>query len=101
MQEIVVTVVNRLRHWPISIVFEQWKEYTARQSEFKLLTTKMNSIHQELALKQYFSSWIQYHKEMKLAKHHYVSFKLNFNIIINVHVSIEVIIFERCFSVML
>ncbi|XP_060563783.1 uncharacterized protein LOC132723125 isoform X2 [Ruditapes philippinarum] len=70
-REIVVTVVNRLRHWPISIVFEQWKEYTARQSEFKLLTTKMISVHQELALKQYFNSWVQHHKEMKLAKHHY------------------------------
>ncbi|XP_045163017.2 uncharacterized protein LOC123527556 isoform X2 [Mercenaria mercenaria] len=70
-REIVVTVVNRLWHWPVSIVFEQWKEYTARQSEFKLLTAQMIRVQQGLALKQYFNSWVQHYREMKLAKQHY------------------------------
>jgi len=70
-----VTVVHRLRHWPLSVMFDQWKDYTARQREFKHLTTQMISIQQGLALRQYFSGWIHYYREMKVAKQHYVSNK--------------------------
>ena len=72
-QEIVVTVVSRLRNWPVSILFEQWKEFTARQQEFKSLTTRMISIQQKLAASQYFGMWIRKYHAMRLAKQHYVS----------------------------
>ena len=67
------TVVSRLRHWPLSIVFDQWKEYTARQQEFKSLTTQMIGVQEKLAVCQYFNSWVKTYHAMKLAKQHYVS----------------------------
>ncbi|WAR15777.1 hypothetical protein MAR_005882 [Mya arenaria] len=48
-REIVVTVVHRLRHWPVAIMFDQWREFTSRQREFKHLTTQMTSVQEKLA----------------------------------------------------
>ncbi|XP_052225286.1 uncharacterized protein LOC127840885 isoform X16 [Dreissena polymorpha] len=70
-REIVVTVVHRLRHWPVSVVFDQWREFTSRQREFKNLTTQMISIHQELAVKQHYSAWLKQFQAMKMAKQHH------------------------------
>jgi hypothetical protein len=75
-QEIVVTVVHRLRHWPVSVVFDQWREFTSRQREFKNLTTQMISIHQELAVKQHYSAWLKQFQAMKMAKQHHVIYQL-------------------------
>lgn len=54
-------------------MFDQWRDYVTRQRELKHLTMQMISVQQKLALKQYFSDWVQQYREMKLAKHHYVS----------------------------
>lgn len=70
-REIIETVVNRLRHWPVSVMFDQWKEYTARQREFKLLSAQLVSLHEKLELKTRFNAWAQHHRDMKLAKQHY------------------------------
>ncbi|XP_052821299.1 uncharacterized protein LOC128246851 isoform X2 [Mya arenaria] len=70
-REIVVTVVHRLRHWPVAIMFDQWREFTSRQREFKHLTTQMTSVQEKLAVKQYFGSWLHSFREMRLAKQHY------------------------------
>ena len=72
-QEIVTTVVSRLRHWPLSIIFDQWKDFASRQQEFKSLTAQMISVQEKLAASRYFNSWVKTYHAMKLAKQHYVS----------------------------
>ncbi|KAL4221576.1 hypothetical protein ACF0H5_019833 [Mactra antiquata] len=70
-REIVITAVTRLRHWPVSILFEQWKDYTSRQRELKHLSTQMINVQQELVTKRFFNSWLHSYRCMKLAKQHH------------------------------
>ena len=66
-------MVSRLCNWPLSILFDQWKEFTTRQQEFKSLTTQMVSVQEKLEARRYFNMWTKTHQAMKLAKQHYVS----------------------------
>ncbi|KAK3578018.1 hypothetical protein CHS0354_027231 [Potamilus streckersoni] len=70
MREIVTNVVTRLRHWPVSILFDQWKEFTIRQRELKNFAKVMSERHQSLTLSMIFKTWVRHYKSMKLAREH-------------------------------
>jgi hypothetical protein len=56
-QEIVTMVIKRLRFWPVSNVFDQWKEFTARQRELKVATKQVQDLHVQLQQKMVFRIW--------------------------------------------
>lgn len=50
-------VIKRLRFWPVSNVFDQWKEFTARQRELKVATKQVQDLHVQLQQKMVFRIW--------------------------------------------
>ncbi|KAL3861077.1 hypothetical protein ACJMK2_007163 [Sinanodonta woodiana] len=70
MREIVTNVVTRLRHWPVSILFDQWKEFTIRRRELNGLAKLMSERHQFLTMSLIFKIWVRHYKAMKLAREH-------------------------------
>ncbi|KAJ8320385.1 hypothetical protein KUTeg_001972 [Tegillarca granosa] len=49
--EIVFLVIKRIRFYPLSTIFDQWKEYTAQQRQFKQLSAQVISLCNQMETK--------------------------------------------------
>ncbi|XP_041377399.1 uncharacterized protein LOC121389816 [Gigantopelta aegis] len=70
IKNIVLTVVKRLRHWPVSVLLDQWKEFTARQLELKRLRSRLAEIHHRCILTLALRDWRQNYSAVLCAKKH-------------------------------
>ncbi|XP_062597363.1 uncharacterized protein LOC134258788 [Saccostrea cucullata] len=57
MKTLVTTAVKRIRFWPVSIVFDQWWEYTVHQRELRTLCKQASDVIQRQRLKFAFRVW--------------------------------------------
>ncbi|XP_013395246.1 uncharacterized protein LOC106162489, partial [Lingula anatina] len=57
IQELLVWVVKRWQHWPVSAAFEQWKEYVAQRRVIKYLQTEASARCENLKLHWAFDQW--------------------------------------------
>ncbi|XP_076085843.1 uncharacterized protein LOC143056610 isoform X2 [Mytilus galloprovincialis] len=68
MREVVTMFIKRLRFWPLSNVFDQWKEFTARQREMKAATKQVKELHVQLQQKMVFRIWRETYEGSSKAK---------------------------------
>ncbi|KAK7094246.1 hypothetical protein V1264_007892 [Littorina saxatilis] len=66
MQEVAMTFVTRLSHWPISLAFSQWQEYTLRQRQLRQFAHQVQENHRAVAVAMTFRMWRkQFHNNQK------------------------------------
>ncbi|KAK3104624.1 hypothetical protein FSP39_006445 [Pinctada imbricata] len=62
LKEIVTTAIKRLRFWPVSTVFDQWREYAIKQRELRYashqLTQRVCNLELSLAFEQWRSNYV-------------------------------------------
>uniref|UniRef100_K1R776 Sfi1 spindle body domain-containing protein n=1 Tax=Magallana gigas TaxID=29159 RepID=K1R776_MAGGI len=64
MKTLVTTAVNRIQFWPVSIMFESWRDYTLHQRELNSLCKQAVEVVQRLRVKSAFRAWRElYHRE--------------------------------------
>ncbi|XP_065934156.1 uncharacterized protein [Magallana gigas] len=64
MKTLVTTAVNRIQFWPVSIMFESWRDYTLHQRELNSLCKQAVEVVQRLQVKSAFRAWRElYHRE--------------------------------------
>ncbi|XP_071111904.1 uncharacterized protein [Haliotis cracherodii] len=57
LKVLVTTAVTRLRMWPVSSVFDQWLEFTARQRELMSLSSRLQQLHDHTTLAVFLHDW--------------------------------------------
>ncbi|XP_050412633.1 uncharacterized protein LOC126827382 [Patella vulgata] len=68
LQELVRIFVVRFSNWPVSIVFDQWKEFVIRQRELKEYAQQVEELSQSVKLKLAFRAWKKQFYGMEKAK---------------------------------
>ncbi|XP_033763596.1 uncharacterized protein LOC117344856 isoform X2 [Pecten maximus] len=69
LRTLVFHAVKRLRFWPISIAFDQWKEFTNRQRELKVLSNQLQAYIKEAKMRHVFRIWRTAQTNNHKAKH--------------------------------
>ncbi|KAL5012448.1 hypothetical protein ScPMuIL_010999 [Solemya velum] len=57
LRNVVTRVITKLKFWPLSVVFDQWKEFTHRQSELQAHHRQLSTLHQHTVQKLFFTNW--------------------------------------------
>ncbi|CAG5124992.1 unnamed protein product, partial [Candidula unifasciata] len=57
LKETAITVIHRLKHWPVCVAFEQWKQFMAREHMMKLAYIKLHTLHISRQMSSYFREW--------------------------------------------
>ncbi|OWF37145.1 hypothetical protein KP79_PYT21337 [Mizuhopecten yessoensis] len=57
LRTLVFHAVKRLRFWPISVAFDQWKEFTNRQRELKALSNQLQAYIKEAEMRRVLRIW--------------------------------------------
>ncbi|KAH9508769.1 hypothetical protein Btru_049865 [Bulinus truncatus] len=57
LKETVTKAIIRIRHWPLCIAFEQWKEYSQRRVQLKTASAQLKSIHIKTTTLLAFHGW--------------------------------------------
>ncbi|KAK6176846.1 hypothetical protein SNE40_015071 [Patella caerulea] len=70
LQELVRMFVVRFSNWPVSIVFDQWKEFAIRQRELKEYAHQVEELSQSVKLKLAFRAWKKQFYGMEKAKNY-------------------------------
>ncbi|XP_046547508.1 uncharacterized protein LOC124257486 [Haliotis rubra] len=70
LKDLVTTAVTRMRMWPVSSVFDQWLEFTARQRELKSLSSRLQQLHDHTTLVIFLHDWKTQHADMVKANTH-------------------------------
>ncbi|XP_060083146.1 uncharacterized protein LOC132562420 [Ylistrum balloti] len=69
LRTLVFHAVKRLRFWPISIAFDQWKEFTYRQRELKTLSNQLQAYIREAKMRHVLRIWRTAQTNNNKAKH--------------------------------
>ncbi|ESO99393.1 hypothetical protein LOTGIDRAFT_231057 [Lottia gigantea] len=69
-RELVSVFINRLRHWPVSLIFDHWKDFIINQRELKEAANQVAEISQMLKLKLAFRRWKCHLKSINIAQAH-------------------------------
>jgi hypothetical protein len=56
-QDLTMTFVMRLSHWPVSLAFSQWLEYTQRCRQLKQLYNQVAEKHRSISVTMAFKFW--------------------------------------------
>ena len=57
LQELTMTFLTRLSHWPVSLAFGQWLDYTHRQRQLRQLAQEVEENHRALTVTLAFRLW--------------------------------------------
>ena len=52
-----MTFLTRLSHWPVSLAFGQWLDYTHRQRQLRQLAQEVEENHRSLMMTMAFRMW--------------------------------------------
>ncbi|XP_059143565.1 uncharacterized protein LOC131930925 [Physella acuta] len=55
----VTQVITRLRHWPLCVAFDQWREFTEREVQLKSAAASVRSRHSSIQVLLAFREWKQ------------------------------------------
>lgn len=58
-QSHVTQVITRLRHWPLCVAFDQWREFTEREVQLKSAAASVKSQHSRIQVLLAFREWKQ------------------------------------------